>query len=373
MASGLYIGNNNVSGFGVYGTSSTGYIGGTQFFPDLIRYTYTLSNVRIEYSSGSSLLPDNSNYARLVGTLTQKNGSNTVSTATVPLIITEVSNDAVIVIDNCLYWNKRDYSKTTTSQMGIKVSGYFINGDTHDEYNTTVNCAPNRNDIIISSTIVDFTLDQSNPYKYKTYTTNPVVYVKAERTLGYSSGDKAGTSIIEMKPINVSISSSYSTGGQGTAVDATYTFINSSTIDVKIIATLYSRCDWYDTESMMPDYDMDYDEVTFVIPSGSTYTTRNLNVDAGVHTTYPSTHTEEFYYHIEDNPNKIDVGGSYVGYIAKGTDNFTFSTNTGSNAVFDKTTGQYTIKGGNLSGSSNYVMVKDTAADASKICYLTNS
>lgn len=372
MASGLFINSNNVTGFGVYGTSSTGYISGTQFFPNLIRYTYTLSNVRIEYSSGDSLLPDNSNYARLVGTLTQKNGTSTISTATVPLIITAVDNDAAIVIDNYLYWNKRDYSKTVRGRMSVRVSGYFINGNTREEYTTAVSCAQNRNDVIMSSKIVEFTLDQTNPYQYKTYTTNPVAYVKAERTIGYSSGEKSGISTIEMKPLSVSVSSSYDTRSQGSAVDATYTFVNNSAVDVKITASLYSRCDWWDSEHQMPDYDTDYDEETFVVPAGSTYTTRNFRVDAGEFVTYPTTHTEEFYYHIEDNPNRIEVGNSYVGYIAKGVDNFVFSTNAGSNAVFDTTTGQYTIKGGNLSGSSYYVMVKDASAGASKICYLTN-
>ena len=129
MASGLYIKDINVSGFGVYGTGSTGYIGENQFFPDLIRYTYTLSNVRIEYSSGTSLLPDNSNNAVLVGTLTKKNGGSTISTTTVPLTITDVGSDYVIVIDNSLYWNKRDYAKTVIPQTSANVKGYFINGN----------------------------------------------------------------------------------------------------------------------------------------------------------------------------------------------------------------------------------------------------
>lgn len=373
MASGLYIKDKNVSGFGVKGTNSTGYIGENQFFPDLIRYTYTLSNVRIEYSSGTSLLPDNSNNAVLVGTLTKKNGGSTVSTTTVPLTITDVGSDYVIVIDNSLYWNKRDYAKTVIPQTSANVKGYFINGNNREEYTATIICAPNRNDVILSSKIVEFTLDNSNPYKYKTYTTNPVAYVKAERELGYSSGEKNGTSTIEMKSLQVSISSSVEHQSQGTATDAVYTFVNNSSVDVKIKATLYTKCTWYDEQSGTTGYATDYDSDTFIVTAGSTYTTRNLRVDAAESITYPASHTEEFYYNIDDNTNKITVGGSYVGYVAKGADYFVFSTNAGSNAVFDKLTGQYTIKGGNLSGSSYYVMVKDASTTASKTCYLTNS
>lgn len=373
MASGLYIGDKNVSGFGVYGTDSTGYIGRNQFFPDLIRYTYTLSNVRIEYSSGTSLQPDNSNNAVLVGTLTKKNGGSTVSTTTVPLTITDVGSDYVIVVDNSLYWNKRDYAKTVIPQTSANVKGYFVNGNNREEYTVAVICAPNRDDVILSSKIVEFTLDNSNPYKYKTYTTNPIAYVKAERELGYSSGEKNRTSTIEMKSLQVSISSSVEHQNQGTATNATYTFVNNSDVDVKIKATLYTRCDWYDEESMTPGYATDVDVDTFIVTAGSTYTTRNLRVDAGESITYPTSHKEEFYYNIDDNTNQITVGDTYVGYVAKGTDEFVFSTNAGSNAVFDKLTGQYTIKGGNLSGSSYYVMVKDASSTATKTCYLTNS
>ena len=372
MASGLYIKDINISGFGVNGTNSTGYIGRNQFFPDLIRYTYTLSNVRIEYSSGTSLLPDNTNNAVLVGTLTQKNGGSTVSTTTVPLTITEVGSDYVIVIDNSLYWNKRDYAKTVVPQTSANVKGYFINGNNREEYTATVSCAPNRDDEILSSKIVEFTLDNSNPYKYKTYTTNPITYVKAERELGYSSGEKNSTSTIEMKSTYLSIDSDYETQSQGTATDAVYTFVNNSSVDVKIKATLYTKCNWYDEESMTPGSATDYDSDTFIVTAGSTYTTRNFRVDAAESITLPTTHTEEFYYNIDDNTSRIVVGGTYAGYVAKGTDYFTFSTNAGSNAVFDKLTGQYTIKGGNLSGSSYYVMVKDASSTATKMCYLTN-
>ncbi len=367
MASGLYIKDKNVSGFGVKGTNSTGYIGRNQFFPDLIRYTYTLSNVRIEYSSGTSLLPDNSNYAILVGTLTQKNGGSTVSTTTVPLNITEVGSDFVIVINNSLYWNKRDYAKTVIPQTSANVKGYFINGNNREEYTATIICAPNRDDVVLSSKIVEFTLD-----KYKTYTTNPVTYVKAERELGYSSGEKNSTSTIEMKSLQVSISSSVEHQSQGTATDAVYTFVNNSSVDVKIKATLYTKCTWYEEQSGTTGYATDVDVDTFIVTAGSTYTTRNFRVDAAESITLPVSHTEEFYYNIYDNTNKITVGGTYAGYVAKGTDEFVFSTNAGSNAVFDKLTGQYTIKGGNLSGSSYYVMVKDASSNVNKTCYLTN-
>ena len=373
MASGLYISDKNVSGFGVYGTGSTGYIGENQFFPDLIRYTYTLSNVRIEYSSGTSLLPDNSNNAVLVGTLTKKNGGSTVSTTTVPLTITDVGSDYVIVVDNSLYWNKRDYAKAVIPQTSANVKGYFVNGNNREEYTVIVICAPNRDDVILSSKIVEFTLDNSNPYKYKTYTTNPVAYVKAERELGYSSGEKNRTSTIEMKSTYLSIDSDYETQSQGTATDAVYTFVNNSDVDVKIKATLYTICNWYDEQSMTTGYASDVDVDTFIVAAGSTYTTRNLRVDAGESITYPATHSEKFYYNIDDNTNRITVGGTYAGYVAKGADEFVFSTNAGSNAAFDNLTGQYTIKGGNLSGSSYYVMVKDASSTATKTCYLTNS
>lgn len=373
MASGLYIKDINVSGFGVKGTNSTGYIGENQFFPELIRYTYTLSNVRIEYSSGTSLLPDNSNYASLVGTLTKKNGGSTVSTTTVPLTITDVGSDYVIVVDNSLYWNKRDYAKTVIPQTSANVKGYFVNGNNREEYTVVVNCAPNRDDVILSSKIITFTLDNSNPYKYKTYTTNPVAYVKGERELGYSSGEKNRTSTIEMKSTYLSIDSNYETQSQGTATDAVYTFVNNSNVDVQITATLYTICNWYDEQSMTDGYASDVDSDTFIVTAGSTYTTRNFRVDAGESITYPASHSEKFYYSIDDNTNKITVGGTYAGYVAKGTDYFVFSTNAGSNAVFDNLTGQYTIKGGNLSGSSYYVMVKDASTTATKTCYLTNS
>lgn len=255
--------------------------------------TYVLSNTALHYSTGSTLQPNQSNYAYIDGTLKTYQGGVLIKTETV--VCNPVYEDNYIYTENkTILWDKAHYGATTVNYHTTSVYG-TIHGvrDGSRTFNLTVgsNTSGHLGGASIDEVKVgSFTLPHTFPYAAATYD----MEITGTRFFYWSSGEYNRSEQIRAYNTNVNAYAEIGDIQFTQGVEAYYVITNNG--NEPITVTAYVEDTYTYTPPDLPyDYNTDYVYETYTIEPHTTFTTRSLHADGSIDIPYPGNHTHSTY------------------------------------------------------------------------------
>lgn len=314
----IYINNTQITSAYIGGISNPPmYINSTQVFPDGGTYTFALTNLGINYSSGGYLLANQSNYAWITGTyITYCDGAQKSSESVIcsPLSISSIS-DWVTYDSSTQYfkWNKDKYGRTAKyASQAISISGATYNGL---KVASGISLMIGGNSETLSSaTVTAWTVGgYSSPHTFASGDTVYPMTISGKRQYVWSSGLSGKTVYTSAYSLYMDLTGELIDyqDGQG-AYEAYFDITNNSEQTINITVYVEDEFTFYDEDGTKQVW-YDTGSEQCIIGNGETYRTNSIYASAEEGTSYTGSHQHRCYFKIDGYDTEyifLDKGSS---------------------------------------------------------------